>query len=120
MRLVLRALAFATGLLIGGEALRRWLERHEAEAPAAAARHLRSVPAAPAPAPSPAPARATSAAIPDPAAPAPKASRATKAAPETKATSKAALYKRAKALGVEGRSKMTKAELATAIRRIDK
>jgi hypothetical protein len=115
MRLALRALAFAAGLLIGGEALRRWLERQEAEAPPTAARHLSAVPAAapPAPTPSPAPAPATTAPKPDPAAPAPRAAR------DTAKVSKAELYARAKKLDIEGRSKMSKAELAGAVARAE-
>lgn len=111
MRLALRALVFAAGFLIGGEALRRWLERQEAEAPPSPARHLRAVP--PAPSPSPAAAPATTAAIPDPAAPAPRTAR------DTAEASKADLYERAKKLDIKGRSKMSKAELAEAVRRSD-
>jgi hypothetical protein len=117
MRLALRALAFAAGLLIGGEALRRWLERQEAEGPPTAARHLRSVPATapptPSPSPTPTPAPATTAPKPDPAAPAPRAAR------DTAKASKAELYERAQKLGVKGRSKMNKAELADAVARAE-
>jgi hypothetical protein len=98
MRLALRALVFATGFLIGGEALRRWLEHQEAEAPPASPRHLRAVPSSAPPVPAPAPP------------PAP---------PATAAATKAELYERAKKLDVEGRSKMSKSELAAAVARAE-
>lgn len=81
MRFGPRALVFAAGFLIGGEALRRWLEREETAAPAV----------------EPTPLPATS-------------------ADDVSRMSKAALYERAKQLDVKGRSKMSKAELAEAVR----
>ncbi len=89
MRLLLRALLFAAGFLIGGEALRRWLEK-EGEEAMAPEPHLRAVPAP-----------------------------QTESGPATDyaAMTRAELYERAKELDIEGRSTMSKAELAEALGR---
>ncbi|MFN2612847.1 MAG: hypothetical protein ABR536_05705 [Solirubrobacterales bacterium] len=103
MRFVLRVLLFAAGFLIGGEALRRWLEKDEARTPAAGAGLD--------PVPQPVPPAAASKPAPEAAASAPRG--------EATAMSKAELYERAKALDIEGRSKMSKAVLAEAVARAE-
>jgi hypothetical protein len=99
MRLIVRSLLFAAGFLIGGEALRRWLEREEAVVAAPAPP---SPPAARPPAPRPAPSPAKPADGRDPG-----------------SMSRAELYELAKELEIEGRSKMSKAELGEAVRRAE-
>jgi hypothetical protein len=93
MRTLIRLILFATGLLAGAALLRRWLEEQPGlEAPAQ--------PAAPTQPPAP-----TVVAAP------PSAANA--------ATTRKELYERARELGIEGRSKMTKAQLADAVRRAE-
>lgn len=109
MRFVLRVLFFAGGFLAGGEALRRWLEKEEARS-SGEDRHLRAVPQPQRPAAVPKP---TPAPAPKPPPPAPHTDK------DASRMSKAELYERAKQLGVEGRSKLSKAELADAVRRAE-
>jgi hypothetical protein len=94
MRTLIRLALFATGLLAGAALLRKWLEEQPGlEAPAQPA--APSQPAAPAPVTAPLP--------PDP----------------TVGATRKQLYERARKLDIEGRSKMSKDELADAVRRAD-